>query len=170
MCFAKQPHNSSASPGQAAMQVWRTGRHDGTEIHVWVVGLGLSSPLYTRKGCWKHKLLGRKGEMSEPSWSIMCDQELLAWHRCSSSLVLVQDKLSGKGPQVPIYMGEQTPARRLLHKWGVPTWDAHLVLLYLYATVHQNFRHSTFQRVRGNMDFRATTQPLKPERIFNSEL
>lgn len=74
---------------------------------MWVVGLGLGFPPYTRKGCWKHKLLGRKGEMSEPSWSIMCDQELLAWHRRSSPLVLVQDELSGKGSQVPIYIGEQ---------------------------------------------------------------
>lgn len=138
---------------------------------MWVVELGLSFPLYTKKVSWKHKLLGRKGEMSKPSWSVMCDEELLAWHRCSSPLVLVQDKLSGKGPQVFIYIGEQ----RHQHDGyctvtEMPAWDAYLVLLYLYAAVQQNFRHSTFQRVRGNMDFRATTQPLKQERIFNSEL
>lgn len=80
------------------------------EIYVWVVELGLSFPLYTRKVSWKHKLLGRKGEMSKPSWSVMCDEELLAWHRCSSPLVLVQDKPVWQGTTgLQLHRGAETP-------------------------------------------------------------
>lgn len=95
------------------------------------------------------------------------------WHGTDAALLWCwfRTSLSGKGPQVFSYIGEQ----RHQHDGyctvtEMPAWDAYLVLLYLYAAVHQNVRRSTFQRVRGNTDFRATTQPLKQERIFNSEL
>jgi len=122
MWFAKRRHDSSASPGQAAVQGME-GRKtwQWMEIYVWVVELGLSFALYTNKVSWKHILLGRKGEMSKPSWSVMCDEELLAWHRCSSPLVLVQDKSVWQGTTgLQLHRGAETPTWWLLHS----DWDA----------------------------------------------
>lgn len=144
-------------------------------MHLHLGGLLLCShhlvSCHARKGSWKHKLLGRKGEAPKPSWAVMCDEELL------STLAQVQLSPcvgSAQGCLAKDHRSPFTQGSRDQHDGHcTSSWDTNMgstVLPYLYATVLHKFRHSKFQSQRKHVDFRATTQPFKQKRIFNSEL
>lgn len=144
-------------------------------MHLHLVGLQLGShhPIscHARKGSWKHKLLGRKREVSRPSCATMYDQELLS---TSAQVQLSPPVGSAQGCLVKDRRSPFTQGSRDQHGGRcTSSWDTHMgstVLPYLYATALHNFRHSKFQSQRKLVDFRATTQPFKQKRIFNSEL